>query len=119
MRVAGALMLLGSAGCGVWLALQNSGITVQARVGRAVWTGHLYMVLVFGALLAAWFCSASLFCWVVADLRTAAQAGRHGEPQRHVTGRSHRLPTTCAAIRPRMCGKDSGPRPGEMRRGFS
>jgi hypothetical protein len=55
MRVAGALMLLGSAGCGVWLALQNSGITVQARVGRAVWTGHLYMVLVFGALLAAWF----------------------------------------------------------------
>jgi hypothetical protein len=55
MRVAGALMLLGSAGCGVWLALQNSDITVQARVGHAVWTGHLYMVLVFGALLAAWF----------------------------------------------------------------
>jgi hypothetical protein len=55
MRVAGALMLLGSAGCGVWLALQNSDITVQARVGHAAWTGHLYMVLVFGALLAAWF----------------------------------------------------------------
>jgi hypothetical protein len=55
MRVAGALMLLGSAGCGVWLALQNSHVVVQARVGREVWTGHLYMVLIIGALLAAWF----------------------------------------------------------------
>ena len=55
MRVAGGLMLLGSAGCGLWLVLQNSQIVIHARVGSAVWTGHLYMVLVFGALLAAWF----------------------------------------------------------------
>jgi len=55
MRVAGGLMLLGSAGCGVWLALQNRDVMIRARVGGAVWTGHLYMVLVFGALLAAWF----------------------------------------------------------------
>jgi len=55
MRVAGGLMVVGSAGCAVWLALQNSDIVVRARVGRAVWTGHLYMVLVIGGLLAAWF----------------------------------------------------------------
>jgi hypothetical protein len=55
MRVAGGLMLLGSAGCGVWLALQNSDIVIHARLGNSVWTGHLYMVLVFGGLLAAWF----------------------------------------------------------------
>ena len=55
MRVVGGLMLLGSAGCGVWLALQNSQVMVHARVGGQVWTGHLYMVLIFGALLAAWF----------------------------------------------------------------
>jgi hypothetical protein len=55
MRVAGGLMLLGSAGCGLWLAFQNRDVMIRARVGGAVWTGHLYLVLVFGALLAAWF----------------------------------------------------------------
>jgi hypothetical protein len=38
MRAAGGLMLIGSAGCGVWLALQNSDIVVRARVGRTEWT---------------------------------------------------------------------------------
>lgn len=55
MRVAGGLMLLGSAGCAVWLALQNRDVMIHARVGHLVWTGPLYMVLIFGALLAAWF----------------------------------------------------------------
>lgn len=54
MRVVGALMLLASAACGVWLAFQNRSVVIRAHVGHAVWTGHLYMVLVFGALLAAW-----------------------------------------------------------------
>jgi hypothetical protein len=89
MRVAGALMLLGSAGCGVWLALQNKDIMVQARVGDAVWTGHLYMVLVFGALLAAWFL-----------LGLAFLVGRRRSAHRRRSRSARRAPAAVARHRP-------------------
>lgn len=88
MRVAGGLMLLGSAGCGVWLALQNSDVVVRARVGRAVWTGHLYMVLIFGALLAAWFL-----------LGLAFLTGRRRPAHRRAGRRARRTPPAAARQR--------------------
>jgi hypothetical protein len=78
MRVAGVLMLLGSAGCAVWLAFQNRNIVIRARVGNEVWTGHLYLVLVFGALLAAWFLLGIAF--LVARRRPER---RHARATRH------------------------------------
>jgi hypothetical protein len=81
MRVAGGLMLLGSAGCGVWLALQNRHVMIRARVGGAVWTGHLYMVLVIGALLTAWFLLGLSFL-----------AGRRRSARRRARKPAHRTP---------------------------
>ena len=78
MRVAGGLMLVGSAGCGLWLALQNSDIVVRARVGSAVWTGHLYTVLVIGALLAAWFLLGIAF--LTCRRRSAHRRARRSPP---------------------------------------
>ena len=85
MRVAGGLMLLGSAGCGVWLVLQNRGVMIRARVGGAVWTGHLYLVLVFGALLAAWFLLGLTFL-----------AGRRRSARRRARKPAHRTPAAPA-----------------------
>jgi hypothetical protein len=51
----GVLLLIGSLGSGVLLALENRDVVVQARVGHVVWTGHLYTALIVGALLACWF----------------------------------------------------------------
>jgi hypothetical protein len=51
----GVLLLIGSLGGGVLLALENRDVVVQARVGHVVWTGHLYTALIVGALLACWF----------------------------------------------------------------
>jgi hypothetical protein len=96
MRVAGGLMLVGSAGCGVWLALQNTDIVVRARVGRAVWTGHLYMVLVIGALLAAWFLLGIAFL-------TSRRRSAHRRARRRRAAAARRqpvLPTTESARRP-------------------
>jgi hypothetical protein len=85
MRVAGGLMLLGSAGCAVWLAVQNRDVMIRARVGGAVWTGHLYMVLVFGALLAAWFLLGITFL-----------ANRRRSARRRPRKAAHRNPTVAA-----------------------
>jgi hypothetical protein len=95
MRAAGGLMLVGSAGCGVWLALLNSDIVVRARVGRAVWTGHLYMVLVIGALLAAWFLLGIAFL-------TCRRQSAHRRARRRRAAAAHQpfSPTTEYARRP-------------------
>ena len=85
MRVAGGLMLLGSAGCAVWLVLQNRHVMVQARIGREVWTGHLYMVLIFGALLAGWFL-----------LGIAFLTGRRRSAHRRASRSAHRPPAAPA-----------------------
>jgi len=47
----GVLLLFGSAGCGVMLALENRDVVVRAEVAGAAWTGHLYTAVIVGALL--------------------------------------------------------------------
>lgn len=55
MLIFGVLAALTSAGIGALLGWQNRDAIVSVRVADFVWTGHLYEVLVFGALLACWF----------------------------------------------------------------
>ena len=55
MLIFGILAMLTSAGVGGLLGWQNRDVIVRVRVADYVWSGHLYEVLVFGALLACWF----------------------------------------------------------------
>jgi hypothetical protein len=55
MLVFGLLSMLLPATVGGWLAWENRDTVVRVHiVGDVVWTGHLYAVLVVGALLACW-----------------------------------------------------------------
>jgi hypothetical protein len=51
----GVLATLASAGIGALLAWDNRQTIVHLDVAGYTWTGHLYAVLVGGALLACWF----------------------------------------------------------------
>jgi hypothetical protein len=51
----GALLMLGAAAAGGWLGWENRNAIVRVHAGDFVWTGHLYAVLIVGALLACWF----------------------------------------------------------------
>jgi hypothetical protein len=53
--VGGVLLMLTSAGVGAVLGWENRNTVVRVRLGHLVWTGHLYAVLVVGALLVCWF----------------------------------------------------------------
>lgn len=61
MVLFGLLFMLVPAGIGGWLAWQNRAAVVQVHVGSVVWTGHLYAVLIVGALLACWFVLGAAF----------------------------------------------------------
>jgi hypothetical protein len=61
MLIFGVLLLFGSAGCGVMLALENRDVVVRAEVAGAAWTGHLYTAVIVGALLACWFMLGAAF----------------------------------------------------------
>jgi hypothetical protein len=51
----GVLATLTSAGVGGFLAWENRDTVVRVQIGDHAWTGHLYGVLILGALLACWF----------------------------------------------------------------
>ena len=84
MLIFGVLLLIGSLGGGVLLALENRDVVVQARLGHVVWTGHLYTALIVGALLACWFMLGVAFirCRLAERRRRAASrsAGRSRPP---------------------------------------
>jgi hypothetical protein len=51
----GLLLMLSSAGAGAILGWENRKTVVRVHIGDTVWTGHLYAVLIVGALLVCWF----------------------------------------------------------------
>ena len=61
MVIFGLLSMLIAAGAGGFLAWQNRDAVVRVHVASMVWTGHLYAVLVIGALLACWFVLGAAF----------------------------------------------------------
>lgn len=54
MLVFGALAALASTAGGAYLCWENRHATVHLEAAGHVWTGHLYGVLLAGAVLAAW-----------------------------------------------------------------
>jgi hypothetical protein len=80
----GMLLMLSSVGAGALLVTQNR-VVVQVQVGNEVWTGHLYGVLVIGALLACWFLLGAAFiqCRVAERRRQRApRVGYRARPPR-------------------------------------
>lgn len=61
MIVFGLLCMLLPAGIAVLLAWQNRDVVVELRLAGLVWTGHLYAVLIAGALFACWFLLGAAF----------------------------------------------------------
>lgn len=74
----GVLSMLLAAGAGGALAWQNRQTIVRVHIGDAVWTGHLYAVIVVGALLAWWFMLGAAFIQCrIAERRRGKQAAAH------------------------------------------
>jgi hypothetical protein len=72
----GVLLMLSSAGAGALLGWENRDTVVRVHVGHLVWSGHLYAVLVVGALLACWFLLGVAFIHCrIAERRGARTAG--------------------------------------------
>jgi hypothetical protein len=57
----GVLLMLGAAGAGTLIGWQNRRVVVRVHVGPVVWTGHLWAVLIVGALLLCWFLLGAAF----------------------------------------------------------
>ena len=82
MLFGGLLLMLGAAGAGTFLGWQNRDVTVRVQVGDTVWHGHLWAVLVIGALLACWFLLGAAFvqCRVAERRRNrAARKAKHAK----------------------------------------
>jgi hypothetical protein len=105
------LLLIGSLGSGVLLALENRDVVVQARAGHVVWAGHLYTALVVGALLACWFMLGVAFirCRLAERRRRAASrsavrsrppAQRLADPSPRRLGAGRSISATKAPIAP-------------------
>jgi hypothetical protein len=75
MLVFGLLSMLVPAAAGGWLAWENREAVVRVHVANVVWTGHLYAVLVVGALLACWFVLGAAFIQCRIAERRRARAG--------------------------------------------
>jgi hypothetical protein len=74
--VLGLLFMIGSAGTGAYLAWQIRDVMVRIHVGEATWTGHLYGLLILGALLACWFLLGAAFIQCrIAERRHARSEG--------------------------------------------
>lgn len=80
MVVFGLLSMLLPAGVGGWLAWENRDTIVRVHVGEVVWTGHLYAVLVVGALFACWFVLGAAFIQCRLAERRRARAGEPVTP---------------------------------------
>jgi len=76
MVLLGLLCMLVPAGVGGWVAWQNRAAVVHVQVGSFVWDGHLYAVLVVGALLACWFVLGAAFIQCRIAERRRARAGK-------------------------------------------
>ena len=80
MLFGGLVLMVSSAGAGTWLGWQNRDVVVRVRVGHDVWTGHLYAVLVVGALLACWLLLGAAFVQCRIAERRRARAARTAAP---------------------------------------
>jgi hypothetical protein len=78
----GVLLMLGAAGAGTFLGWQNRDVTVRVQVGDAVWNGHLWAVLVVGALLACWFLLGAAFVQCRLAERRRMRAGHQAKHAR-------------------------------------
>ena len=94
MIAVGLLMMLASAGSGAYLGWQIRHVVVTLRVGDVTWTGHLYALLILGALLACWFVLGAAFV----QCRIAERRGRRRPVEREAP----------AAHRPRTARQPSG-----------
>lgn len=90
MVVFGVLSMLIPAGAGTYLGWQNRNAVVRVHVGHFVWLGHLYGVLIVGALLACWFLLGAAFI----QCRIAERRNRPGAPASRYRTRRPRLLNT-------------------------
>ena len=86
----GVLFMLIPAGAGGYLAWENRHAVVHARVGNLTWTGHLWGVLVIGAILACWFLLGAAFiqCRIAERRRARRAAPEAGARRRPVAERA-------------------------------
>lgn len=70
------------AAAGGYVAWENRNTVVSARIGDVTWTGHLYAVLVVGALLACWVLLGAGFiqCRIAERRRARAAPAPAAEP---------------------------------------
>lgn len=61
MIALGLFMMLAPAGVGGYVGWQLRNVVVRLRIGEFTWTGHLYALLILGALLACWFMLGAAF----------------------------------------------------------
>jgi hypothetical protein len=81
MIVIGMLMMLASAGAGAFLGWQIRHVVVRLRIGEVTWTGHLYALLILGALLACWFLLGAAFVQCrFAERRAARRSATSATP---------------------------------------
>jgi hypothetical protein len=83
MVLLGLICMLVPAAAGGWLVWANRNVVVRVHVAEnVVWTGHLYAVVVTGALLACWFVLGAAFiqCRIAERRRTRGRAARRSQP---------------------------------------
>ncbi len=99
--------MLSAAGAGGWLGWENRNTVIRIDIGHVAWTGHLYAVLVVGALLAAWFLLGAAFiqCRLAERRRARAAARARRRPAPYIaqqpaprSGPQHRLRAHGAAL---------------------
>jgi hypothetical protein len=74
--VFGLFCMLGAGGLGFLLAWQTRDVLLRLDLGPITWTGHLYAVLVVGALLACWFLLGAAFIQCRLAERRSGRADR-------------------------------------------
>lgn len=96
MLLFGLISMLVPAAAGGWLAWHNRDVVVRVQIAEnVVWTGHLYAVLVVGALLACWFVLGAAFIQCRIAERRRARRDRAGPPAQQPL--RHRAPRGRAA----------------------
>lgn len=87
MLLIGLFAVLVPAGGAALLAWENRNVIVSLHAGPYVWTGHLYAVLVVGALTACWLLlGVSCVRCRFAELRNGRRRARQASPADRVDG---------------------------------